>query len=99
MEKRYFALKLVDYGPAINNGNCQWVVSTGCDSQPFFKIFYPRLQKKVWSKLQSHKKWIPELRDSYNLIHEWYNTVNSIIYKYLKLFSIGNKPKPIVENQ
>ena len=32
--ERYFGLKL-DYDPAINNGNWQWVASTGCDAQPF----------------------------------------------------------------
>jgi deoxyribodipyrimidine photo-lyase len=44
--ERYFALKLVDYDPSINNGNWQWVASTGCDAQPFFRIFNPWLQQK-----------------------------------------------------
>ena len=44
--ERYFALKLVDYDPSLNNGNWQWVASTGCDAQPFFRIFNPWLQQK-----------------------------------------------------
>ena len=34
-----------------------------------------------------------------NLIHEWYNNINSTIDKSTKLSPIGNYPKPIVEHQ
>ena len=36
--ERYFATRLMDYDPAVNNGNWQWVASTGCDHQPYFRI-------------------------------------------------------------
>ncbi|MBA2306685.1 deoxyribodipyrimidine photo-lyase, partial [Candidatus Dependentiae bacterium] len=39
--ERYFAQHLTDYDPCINNGNWQWVASTGCDNQPYFRIFNP----------------------------------------------------------
>jgi deoxyribodipyrimidine photo-lyase len=98
--ERYFALKLVDYDPSINNGNWQWVASTGCDAQPFFRIFNPWLQQKKFDPDCNYiKKWISELKETpVNLIHEWYN-VTSIIDKYTKLSPIGNYPKPIVEHQ
>jgi|GEM_PF-13390 len=98
--ERYFGLKLVDYDPSINNGNWQWVASTGCDAQPFFRIFNPWLQQKKFDPNCNYiKKWIPELKDtSVNLIHEWYNTVNSTIDKSTKLFQIENYPRPIVEH-
>ena len=35
--EKYFASKLTDYDPASNNGNWQWVASTGADSQPYFR--------------------------------------------------------------
>lgn len=97
--ERYFGLKL-DYDPAINNGNWQWVASTGCDAQPFFRIFNPWLQQKQFDPNCNYiKKWIPELEDtSVNLIHEWYNTVNSTIGKSTKLSQIENYPRPIVEH-
>ena len=99
--ERYFALKLVDYDPSINNGNWQWVASTGCDAQPFFRIFNPWLQQKKFDPNCNYiKKWIPELKDTpVNLIHEWYNTVNSTIDKSTKLSQIENYPRPIVEHQ
>jgi deoxyribodipyrimidine photo-lyase len=99
--ERYFALKLVDYDPSINNGNWQWVASTGCDAQPFFRIFNPWLQQKKFDPNCNYiKKWIPELQGTpVNLIHEWYNTVNSTIAKSTKLSQIENYPGPIVEHQ
>ena len=63
--EKYFAQHLVDYDPASNNGNWQWVASTGADSQPYFRIFNP------WSQSKEHdpdaeyvKKWI------YNLVKD-----------------------------
>ena len=99
--ERYFALKLVDYDPSINNGNWQWVASTGCDAQPFFRIFNPWLQQKKFDPNCNYiKKWIPELKGApVNLIHEWYNTVNATIDKSTKLSQIENYPRPIVEHQ
>lgn len=44
--ERWFAEKLNDYDLASNNGNWQWVASTGCDSQPYFRIFNPLLQQR-----------------------------------------------------
>jgi deoxyribodipyrimidine photo-lyase len=99
--ERYFALKLVDYDPSVNNGNWQWVASTGCDAQPFFRIFNPWLQQKKFDPNCNYiKKWIPELKGApVNLIHEWYNTVNATIDKSTKLSQIENYPRPIVEHQ
>lgn len=99
--ERYFALKLVDYDPSINNGNWQWVASTGCDAQPFFRIFNPWVQQKKFDPNCDYiKKWIPELKETpVNLIHEWYNNVNLTIDKSNKLSPIGDYPKPIVEHQ
>ena len=63
--ERYFAQKLVDYDPAVNNGNWQWVASTGCDSQPYFRIFNPWLQQKKFDPEAEYiKRWVPELRNA-----------------------------------
>lgn len=60
--EEYFAQKLVDYDPAVNNGNWQWAASTGCDAQPYFRIFNPWLQQKKFdSDCIYIKKWVPEL--------------------------------------
>jgi deoxyribodipyrimidine photo-lyase len=44
--ERWFALKLNDYELASNNGGWQWAASTGCDAQPWFRIFNPVTQSK-----------------------------------------------------
>ena len=42
--ERYFARNLTDYDLAANNGGWQWCASTGCDAQPYFRIFNPVTQ-------------------------------------------------------
>lgn len=44
--ERYFADQLVDYDLAANNGGWQWAASTGCDAQPYFRIFNPVAQSE-----------------------------------------------------
>ncbi|MFT4343851.1 MAG: cryptochrome/photolyase family protein, partial [Candidatus Woesearchaeota archaeon] len=72
--ERYFAQKLIDYDPAVNNGNWQWAASTGCDAQPYFRIFNPWLQQQRFDKSCEYiKRWVPELRDILpEVIHEIY---------------------------
>lgn len=74
--EKYFATKLVDYDPAVNNGNWQWAASTGCDHQPYFRIFNPWLQQEKFDPECFYiKQWIPSLRDvDAKQIHCWYET-------------------------
>jgi deoxyribodipyrimidine photo-lyase len=44
--ERHFAEHLLDYDQAANNGGWQWSASTGCDAQPWFRIFNPVSQGK-----------------------------------------------------
>lgn len=71
--EKYFARSLIDYDPAVNNGNWQWVASTGCDAQPYFRIFNPWLQQRKFDPDCAYiKKWIPELKGySAEVIHNW----------------------------
>jgi len=62
--EKYFAQKLVDYDPLVNNGNWQWAASTGCDAQPYFRIFNPWLQQARFDPDGVYiKKWVPELKN------------------------------------
>lgn len=90
--ERYFATQLIDYDPAVNNGNWQWVASTGSESQPYFRIFNPWLQQKKYDKDCSYiKKWIPELSDvPNNKIHAW--------YKYYHEYNSKGYPKPMLDH-
>lgn len=42
--ERYFMERLLDGDLAPNNGGWQWAASTGCDPQPYFRVFNPELQ-------------------------------------------------------
>jgi deoxyribodipyrimidine photo-lyase len=44
--ERYFAQALNDFDLAANNGGWQWAASTGCDAQPYFRIFNPVTQSQ-----------------------------------------------------
>lgn len=44
--ERWFADTLIDYDLAANNGGWQWVASTGCDAQPWFRLFNPVTQSQ-----------------------------------------------------
>ncbi len=71
--ERYFAQHLLDYDPCVNNGNWQWAASTGCDAQPYFRIFNPWLQQKKFDPQCLYiKTWIPELQGyPAAVIHKW----------------------------
>ena len=44
--ERYFARQLNDYDLSANNGGWQWASSSGCDAQPYFRIFNPVSQSR-----------------------------------------------------
>jgi len=71
--ERYFAQHLVDYDPCVNNGNWQWAASTGCDAQPYFRIFNPWLQQQKFDPQGDYLyQWLPELRNvPIKTIHQW----------------------------
>lgn len=80
--ERYFAQHLLDYDPCLNNGNWQWAASTGCDAQPYFRIFNPWLQQKKFdAECLYIKQWLPELQ-SYSpaQIHNWFKQPLTDVY-------------------
>lgn len=61
--EKYFMNKLLDGDLAPNNGGWQWAASTGCDPQPYFRIFNPYLQSEKFDPDGSYiRKFVPELR-------------------------------------
>ncbi len=60
--ERYFAEKLNDYELSSNNGGWQWAASTGCDAQPWFRIFNPVTQSKRFDPDGAFiRRWLPQL--------------------------------------
>ena len=62
--ERYFAEKLIDFDFSANNGGWQWAASTGCDAQPWFRIFNPVTQSERFdANGRFIRKYIPELNN------------------------------------
>lgn len=80
--ERYFAQHLLDYDPCLNNGNWQWAASTGCDAQPYFRIFNPWLQQQKFDPDALYiKRWLPELAGlPAKRLHRWYQAGDARIY-------------------
>lgn len=98
--EEYFAQNLIDFDLASNNGGWQWCASTGCDSQPFFRVFNPELQSKKFDPNGFFiKKYCPELAlFSEKEIHAPYKTkLNS--QKKAKCIIGINYPSPIVNHE
>ena len=72
--EQYYATHLIDYDPAVNNGNWQWVAGTGVDRAPYTqRIFNPWIQSAKFDPQAKYiKEWIPELKDvEPKHIHQW----------------------------
>ncbi len=58
----YFALHLNDFDLAANNGGWQWAASSGCDAQPYFRIFNPVSQSEKFDPQGKFiRKYLPAL--------------------------------------
>jgi deoxyribodipyrimidine photo-lyase len=60
--EKYFADHLNDFDLSANNGGWQWAASTGCDAQPYFRIFNPTTQSERFDPQGKFiRKYLPEL--------------------------------------
>jgi deoxyribodipyrimidine photo-lyase len=60
--EKLFMNLLLDGDLAPNNGGWQWSASTGCDAQPYFRIFNPVSQSERFDSEGLYiKKYVPEL--------------------------------------
>jgi deoxyribodipyrimidine photo-lyase len=60
----YFAAHLNDFDLAANNGGWQWASSSGCDAQPYFRIFNPITQSEKFDPEGKFiKKYLPQFKD------------------------------------
>ncbi|CAM2141444.1 deoxyribodipyrimidine photo-lyase [Pararobbsia alpina] len=58
----YFEAKLNDFDLSANNGGWQWAASTGCDAQPWFRIFNPVTQSEKFDPRGKFiRHYVPEV--------------------------------------
>ena len=95
--EKYFAAQLNDFDLASNNGGWQWVSSSGCDAQPYFRIFNPVSQsEKFDAKGKFIRRYLPQLAALPDkLLHApWTATPAQLAAAGVTLG--GNYPAPIV---
>ena len=97
--ERYFALHLNDFELASNNGGWQWASSSGCDAQPYFRIFNPVTQSERFDPEGKFiRRYVPQLAKlSDGAIHAPWTA------KPVELLAAGvelgvNYPKPVVDH-
>jgi deoxyribodipyrimidine photo-lyase len=60
--EQWFAEHLLDYELASNNGGWQWSAGTGCDAQPWFRLFNPVAQSRRFdAQGRFIRRYVPEL--------------------------------------
>jgi len=91
--EKYFATKLIDYDPNVNNGNWHWI-SGQLDNNPYFRVFNPWSQAEKYDKDCLYiKKWIVELKNvDSDIIHNWHK-----MYKMYEDHKNIKYLKPIVD--
>lgn len=61
----YFAIKLLDFDLASNNGGWQWAAGSGTDAAPYFRVFNPTSQMEKFDKEKKYiRQWVPEFGTS-----------------------------------
>ncbi|MBK6850395.1 MAG: deoxyribodipyrimidine photo-lyase [Burkholderiales bacterium] len=98
--ERYFALMLNDYDLAANCGGWQWAASTGCDAQPWFRIFNPlRQSEKFDPQGRFIRRYLPELAGlSDKAIHApW--LASPLELQAAGVVPGGNYPLPVVDHE
>jgi deoxyribodipyrimidine photo-lyase len=97
--ERYFAQHLNDYDLAANNGGWQWCASTGCDAQPYFRIFNPVTQSEKFDPRGAFiRRYLPELaRLPDRLVHApWKASADELAAAGVALGR--TYPRPIVDH-
>ena len=85
----YFAARLNDFDLAANNGGWQWAASTGCDAQPWFRIFNPVTQSEKFDPQGRFiRRYLPELA----VVPDKY------IHAPWKMGGVPGYPAPIVDH-
>jgi deoxyribodipyrimidine photo-lyase len=97
--ERYFAQHLNDFELASNNGGWQWASSSGCDAQPYFRIFNPITQsEKFDGSGRFIRRYLPQLAalGDKEIHAPW--LVPPMLLEQKKLCLGRDYPQPIVQH-
>ncbi len=95
----YFAQHLNDFDLSSNNGGWQWASSSGCDAQPYFRIFNPITQSEKFDGAGRFiRRYLPQLKALHDKeIHApWLVPQMLLEQKNLRLGR--DYPEPIVQH-
>jgi len=95
----YFRDRLVDYDPAVNPFNWQWVAGSGADAAPYFRVFSPTRQAERFDTAGAYvHEWVPELRglSGRTLREPWTGDAEELRIAGVELGA--SYPRPIVEH-
>ena len=97
--ERYFAENLIDFDLSANNGGWQWAASTGCDAQPWFRIFNPITQSERFDPQGKFiRKYVAELANcSDQEIHAPWQ-ISSLRQKMIDVVIGKNYPAPMIDH-
>ncbi|GLP96965.1 deoxyribodipyrimidine photo-lyase [Paraferrimonas sedimenticola] len=87
--ERFFSEHLVDGDLAANNGGWQWSASTGCDAQPYFRMFNP---------IRQSEKFDPKGIFIRNLIQPLGHLTNQQVHMPDESVRPAGYPPPLVEH-
>ncbi len=96
----YFAEKLNDFDLSANNGGWQWVASSGCDAQPWFRIFNPVRQSESFDPQGKFiHRYLPQLAAlPAKAVHTpWLCGAVELTSAGVKLGD--NYPQPVIDHQ
>jgi deoxyribodipyrimidine photo-lyase len=97
--ERYFAEHLIDFDLAANNGGWQWASSSGCDAQPWFRIFNPVTQSEKFDPQGKFiRRYLPQLAGLPDAVIHAPWTANDIELAAAGVVLGETYPHPIVDH-
>jgi len=93
----WFARQLNDFDLSANNGGWQWAASSGCDAQPYFRIFNPITQSEKFDPDGKFiRRYLPQLAklDARHIHAPW--QAPSLVLESAGIALGRDYPRPIV---
>ena len=95
----YFATHLNDFEFSSNNGGWQWASSSGCDAQPYFRIFNPITQSERFDPEGKFiRRYLPQLAKLENKVIHAPWTASPVELEAAGIQLGDTYPRPVVDH-